>query len=1321
MAIKQDALVKLTKELSSVLEKPVTRGIKNRIAYIVSHGASYASNGYAVRTQGVAKALNEHGYETLCMVRPGRPWELDKDTTIGAEEIVDGVRYIHSGNDKDFIATKAEAHLKKSAEYFKELFYVYRPEFVIAASDFKIGLPALIAAKQLGIPFFNEVRGFWEMSRIAREPEYEGTNSYKRQIERDTFVAQQANAVFTLSETMRTELAKRGVDKQKVYLLPNGVSKLPVLNGVNTALKASLGIQPDEKVIGFIGSINAYEGLDTLIAACQQLIDHGNKIKLLLVGDSQPLNSVLGDKYTSNISSNLPWLIQVGRVPHEKVGDYYSLVDTIVIPRKKLRVCEVVPPLKIAEALSFNQRLVVSNLPPLLECTENYDDAQCFQAGDAIRLKETIEYTLTINPQYEKSELLFSSKIGTLVYELKKNNNSNFLVKYTDRSVEPSEQSFEYQNLPYSKTLNVNFETCFSGVRRTQWSRVKVKSTKAISVVIYPKKAITEKSVILIIRYLDKNGKEFAPKDRDSYLSKKHGYFRYLPEINNRKGLVTFNLSNDVESVVFSFLNINNEKVEIYKADIVKECRDKKLNTDLNIQHQKVFDFIHKNKIKNDKTLKSRVIIYGDISPNVLDGSSIWLTSITNIVSSNSPAILLLKDNIKNEKVVSNIKRLNQLTIIQPKDIGCIAPFDIYSATEALSLLNAHLPKLTALITRGVDFSFEISKRKDFTGMHYPYLTDFYEINDSGFSLVDEKVAKVKEIVLNARKVLYQTPDIKRKIEEILGYKADGFILPPSIPDEFIKFKNNNIANNKVINIGYAGKVQLRWGVIELIEEIERQIKKGRHIRLHIATGKIFGKGEIGSLFVQKVKQLLQQDYITLYDSLSREGAVELMSRMDLVWCYRDPILEDSTLELSTKLVETAALGKPCIAYRSNINKQFLGQDYPFLIDSLSDLTYLLESFESLKKESLESLNKLSYKISESYTFTALQRKLRDELEVVSDSPRVRKKIAVSGHDLKFIYSYISYLRTQGAEVCIDPWEWGRGVNLDISEYYSDWAEVILCEWGLANLVWHADNKKSGKKLIARLHAQEIRRKAAQFGYAVKADNVDSWIFVSPVILNKAIQMFGLDRKKVHYVPNWVGENRFFDSKSEVRTRLGMVGIVPTSKRFDRALDLVSALNSKGLKVDLYCKGHRPEDLPFMSAPGRKHELEYYQENYKRIDENPNLKGHVFFDEWGNDVEIWYRKISFILSPSDNESFHYALADGVMAGCIPIIWPWEGAEATYKKEWVIEDIEEAVEKVESFLLMSPADLRDYRIKARSFITDSYYEETVFLEFNKHIF
>ena len=45
-------------------------------------------------------------------------------------------------------------------------------ECVMAASNYINAFQALLASKSLDLPFFYEVRGFWEITRISREPDY---------------------------------------------------------------------------------------------------------------------------------------------------------------------------------------------------------------------------------------------------------------------------------------------------------------------------------------------------------------------------------------------------------------------------------------------------------------------------------------------------------------------------------------------------------------------------------------------------------------------------------------------------------------------------------------------------------------------------------------------------------------------------------------------------------------------------------------------------------------------------------------------------------------------------------------------------------------------------------------------------------------------------------------------------------------------------------------------------------------------------------------------------------------------------------------------
>lgn len=363
-----DELLHYAEKLAAQPTLPLYTSITGRTAYVVSHGKSYANNGYAIRTQMVAESLQGMGYEPLCMVRQGRPWELGvKRDEIKPIVMVGNIRYIHSRWPEDITPSNEKIQLELSANRYVELFQVYRPSAVMAASNWVVGLPAWVAAKRLGIPFYNEVRGFWELSKAAREQDYQHSSEFERERQRDTFVATKAETVFTLNGLMKNELSVRGIAESKISIIPNAFEEQPKIKKENADLKKELNIV-GEMVFGYVGSFNEYEGLDVLIEACSNLHAKGLAFKLLLLGDDQPVESI------SNTASQLtsqPWLVQVGRVPHEKVDDYYGVIDAIVIPRKPSTVCNIVPPMKVAEAIAYQKFVLASDLPALREELKN--------------------------------------------------------------------------------------------------------------------------------------------------------------------------------------------------------------------------------------------------------------------------------------------------------------------------------------------------------------------------------------------------------------------------------------------------------------------------------------------------------------------------------------------------------------------------------------------------------------------------------------------------------------------------------------------------------------------------------------------------------------------------------------------------------------------------------------------------------------------------------------------------------------------------------------------------------------------------------------
>ena len=53
-------------------------------------------------------------------------------------------------------------------------------------------------------------------------------------------------------------------------------------------------------------------------------------------------------------------------------------------------------------------------------------------------------------------------------------------------------------------------------------------------------------------------------------------------------------------------------------------------------------------------------------------------------------------------------------------------------------------------------------------------------------------------------------------------------------------------------------------------------------------------------------------------------------------------------------------------------------------------------------------------------------------------------------------------------------------------------------------------------------------------------------------------------------------------------------------------------------------------------------------------------------------MPAWLRRIGFILSTSDDESFHMAPAEGMASRAVPVIRHWPGAETIYDKRWIRE-------------------------------------------------
>jgi len=368
----------------------------NRAVYILHNSLPFSSGGYATRSHGIASGLKLAGYEVIMMTRPGFPLDINTSLSVSdipADEVIDGIRYERvlepkrsTSISRDGLPT--DEYLVAAADALTDRLRVLRPSVVIAASNYQTALPAMIAARRLGLPFVYEVRGFWEVTRISRQPEFANTIAYGVDRAMEGGLAARADQVFTLTEAMRDELIDRGVEAEKIVLLPNSCDPTRFHpGGRDLELAKRLDIPAHVPVIGYIGTFVHYEGLEDLAGACAQLKAQNIEFRLLMVGNEDVSGTGVGPitQAVRDIAEQAgfsKWLIMPGRVPHSEVESYYSLIDIAPFPRKPLPVCEMVSPMKPLEAMAMKKAVLVSSVRALSEMVSHEHTGLVFEKGN---------------------------------------------------------------------------------------------------------------------------------------------------------------------------------------------------------------------------------------------------------------------------------------------------------------------------------------------------------------------------------------------------------------------------------------------------------------------------------------------------------------------------------------------------------------------------------------------------------------------------------------------------------------------------------------------------------------------------------------------------------------------------------------------------------------------------------------------------------------------------------------------------------------------------------------------------------------------------
>jgi glycogen synthase len=348
-----------------------------RILHIFDHSIPLHS-GYTFRSAAILREQRRRGWETYHLTSSRQISYTER------RETVDGLEFFRtplvSGAVKDIPVVSNLADMQALSKRLAEVITEVRPNILHAHSPVLNAIPTLYQGRRFNLPVVYEVRAFWEDAAVDHGDTSEGSARYRATRALETFALKRASAVTCICSGLRDEMVTRGLAPEKITIIPNAVDAEKFQFGVlqDANLKDSLGLGT-KRVLGFVGSFYAYEGLDLLLNAMPQLLSAAPDLHLLLVGGGPQEQNLRKLVDRLGLNDNVTF---TGRVEHRDVARYYGLIDVLVYARHSMRLTELVTPLKPLEAMAQGHLFVASDVGGHKELIEDGITGTLFKAGN---------------------------------------------------------------------------------------------------------------------------------------------------------------------------------------------------------------------------------------------------------------------------------------------------------------------------------------------------------------------------------------------------------------------------------------------------------------------------------------------------------------------------------------------------------------------------------------------------------------------------------------------------------------------------------------------------------------------------------------------------------------------------------------------------------------------------------------------------------------------------------------------------------------------------------------------------------------------------
>jgi len=357
-----------------------------RILHVLDHSLPVHS-GYSFRSQSILLAQRARGWDVAAVTSPKH--EADFGPEAPPHEVIGGVAYYRTGATPvsriPFVGERAL--IDALARRIEEAAAIESPDLLHAHSPVLTALAALRAGKRLGLPVVYEIRAFWEDAAVDHGTYVQGSWKYRLTRAAETWACRRVDRITVLCGGLVEDLAARGIARERMTVIGNGIDPERFAPSAPDEEYRRIWALGSRRVAAFLGSFYRYEGLDLLLEAYAGIRRRYPDLALLLVGGGETERELKERARELGVQDGV---VFSGRIPQERIPGVYALADVLVYPRYRMRLTELVTPLKPLEAMAMGKALLASDVGGHRELLQDGRTGILFQPGDPGSLAEAL-------------------------------------------------------------------------------------------------------------------------------------------------------------------------------------------------------------------------------------------------------------------------------------------------------------------------------------------------------------------------------------------------------------------------------------------------------------------------------------------------------------------------------------------------------------------------------------------------------------------------------------------------------------------------------------------------------------------------------------------------------------------------------------------------------------------------------------------------------------------------------------------------------------------------------------------------------------------